>query len=137
MKQEDLQRRYIEFQLVDQHIKLLQQQLMLLEQQATELAQLLDNLESLKTVKPKTKAYAQLGPGVSVETMIDDPAKVVVNVGANAAVKKNLQDTQKTIQTQLEEIGKMTMQMGGELQRLRAHALALRQEIEENQQKHE
>ena len=134
MKKEDLQQRFVEFQMVDQQIKVLQQQLHVLEQQATEIAQLIDNLEQLKTVKPKTPAFAHLGPGVAIEATITDASQVVMNVGAGAMVKKSLPDAQKTLHTQIVEIQHIMQRMQEEVQKLRGHAMALREDIQKAQQ---
>lgn len=130
MKKQDLQKFVVEYQLVDQQIKVLQQQLVLLEQQATETAALIDNLESLKNVKARTKAFAQLGPGMSVETTVNEPSHVLVNVGANTIVKKTLPEAQNMLHTQIEEIKKITEKMHAEIQRLLGHAQQLRHEIQ-------
>jgi|GEM_PF-3260133 prefoldin alpha subunit len=134
MKKEDLQQRFVEFQMVDQQIKVLQQQLHVLEQQATEIARLIDDLEQLKTVKPNTPAFAHVGPGVAVEAIIKDANKVVMNVGAGAMVKKSIPDAQKTLHTQVEEIQHVMQRMQEEVQKLRNHATNLREDIRKAQE---
>ena len=130
MKNEDIQKHYMEFQFVDQQIKTLQQQLMMLEQQSAEIASLMDNLETLKNVKPNTSAFAEIGPGIAVETSITNAKHVVMNVGANTMVKKTIPEAQKTLQSQVEDIQNVTKNMEMEIQKLLSHAQYLREEIQ-------
>ena len=134
MKKQELQQFILEFQLVDQQLKMLQQQLIMLEQQAAEITSMIDNLEQLKSVKEKTKTFAQLGPGISIETTLDEPSRVLVNVGANIVVKKTLPETQDMLKSQIDEIKKMTENMQSEVQKLMAHGQYLRQEIQKMHQ---
>ncbi len=134
MKKEDIQRNVVEFQIVDQQVKLLQQQLAILEQQAAELILLMDNLESLRSVKPKAKAYAQVGPGIAVEATLTEPNHVLMSVGANTLVKKTLPDAQVIIRSQVEEIKNVAKSMESEMKKLAAHTQSLRKEIQKASQ---
>ena len=134
MKKEETQRHIVEFQIIDQQIKLLHQQLAVLEQQAVELTSSIENLESLKKVRPKTQAYAYLGPGIAVEAVLTEPNHVLMSVGAGAIVKKTLPEAQSIVQRQTEEIKKVAKNMEQELQRLMTHAQYLRKEIQKASQ---
>lgn len=130
MKKEEIQQAIVEFQMVDQQIKVLHQQLNILEQQTTEISSVVENLESLKTVKPKTKAFAQIGPGISMETTLEKPNEVLMNIGANTLVKKSLPEAQEMLNEQIEEMKRITESMQTEVQKLMAHAQKLRQDIQ-------
>ena len=64
---EDLQRKYIEFQLFDQQLKQFQQQLQILRQQLNELSNLDEHLNEIDKVKEGSKIMAPLGAGVFVK----------------------------------------------------------------------
>jgi len=133
MNPENRQRQYVEFQLVDQQIKQLQQQLLILEQQAGELTNLSNNLEDLKKVKPKTKSFSNLGPGVFVESTLEDTKHVLMDIGAEVRVKKTIPDAQKIINKQTEEIAKVTKNVEEQIQKLIVHAQKIQKELQEEQ----
>lgn len=135
MNQEDLQKKYLELQLVDQQIKSLQQQLVILEQQAVELASLAENLEHLKKVKAQTKSFVQIGVGISVEATIADTQDVLINVGSNVAVKKTVPEAIEMIKSQIESIGSITQNVDQEIKRFVEHASLLQEEIQKKSQR--
>ncbi|MEK7120772.1 MAG: prefoldin subunit alpha [Patescibacteria group bacterium] len=135
MNQEDLQKKYLELQLVDQQIKSLQQQLVVLEQQAVELATLAENLEHLKKVKAQTKSFVQIGVGISVEATIADTRDILINVGSNVAVKKTVSEAIEMIKSQIESIGSITQNVDQEIKRFVEHASSLQEEIQKKSQR--
>ena len=133
MNKEDIQRRYVEFQLIDQQIKHLQQQLLVLEQQAVEMSAIHDSLEGLKDIRPKTKAFATLGQGVFVEATLDETQHVIMDVGADVRVRKTVPEAQKAVQQQLDEIKKVSDSMETQVKKLLMHAQKIQEELGKEQ----
>ena len=131
---EEIQRAYIEFQIIEQQLKQSQQQILLLQQQTEELNILIDNLENLKKLKPNTSSYSHLGPGIAVKTKIEEPDHVLISVGSKTMVKKTIPEAQKSIKKQLDDVQEFTKTLQKEMENLASHAQTLHQRIQEAQQ---
>src|SRR3989344_2881752 len=100
---EETQKKYMELQLLDQHIKQLQQQLMTVNQQIVELKRVDDDLSEFEKVKENSNMFFALGPGIFAEGVISSK-DLLLNVGSNVLVKKPVIDTKKLINVQVAEL---------------------------------
>ena len=128
-KEKKLQKLYLQFQVLEQHIKQAQQQSMALNAQLAELISTMQSLDALKNVKPGTEVLMQISSGIYAEGEIKDSDNLIVNVGANTTVKKNLSDTKKIIESQIEEMKELRKQAAEELQNLTHQAALIEKEM--------
>ena len=128
-KEKKLQKLYLQFQVLEQHIKQAQQQSMALNAQLAELISTMQSLDALKNVKPGTEVLMQISSGIYAEGEIKDSDNLIVNVGANTTVKKNLSDTKKIIESQIEEMKELRKQAAEELQNLTNQAALIEKEM--------
>lgn len=128
-KNKDIQKLYSEFQLIDNQIKMLQQQISTLNAQLHELVSTTKNLDDLKNVKPGTEIFVPINSGVYAKAEIKDNNELIVNVGANTVVNKNVEDTKKTIETQINELKNLQTQMVDELNQMTNQAALLENQI--------
>ena len=128
---EDLQRKYIEFQFFDQQLKQFQQQLQILRQQSNELNNLDQHLNEIDNVKEGSKIMAPLGAGVFVKAELKDNKNVLMNVGAKTLTIKSIKEAKEIVGTQVKEIIKVIAEMEGESSKLVAKCDQLQMEIQE------
>ena len=130
MTQEQIQEKYLHFQLIQQQIKQIQQQILLLEQQTLDLKQLDESLTNLSKVKTNTPLYSPLGMGIFLETEIKNNKEVLMNVGSKVVLKKPISETQEIIRRQIDELEEAFRNLQGQLSESIEMATNLSGEIE-------
>lgn len=130
MEKEELQKKFLTLQILNEQAKQLQQQLILLEQQFAELSVLQESLNEIEKTKENSEILTPLGGGVFLRTKLQDNKKVLVNVGANVNLEKSVEETNILISMQIEEIKKILIQINGELQNIGLQSQLLQEEIQ-------
>ena len=127
---EQLQRKYMEFQMIGQQVKHFREQLQQLDQQLVELDNVKDSLEELKGVPQGTDLFIPVSSGIFMRAKSGDTAAVVLNVGAGVAVEKTIPDAQQLISDQMEQAGNIREQLMANLTKLLDAAKGLQAELE-------
>jgi len=107
-------------QLFMQQLQQLEQQIGSIEQQRMDLTSLNENIVELQKLK-KVKIHTPLGAGVFLESEVQEVNDVLLGVGSGVIVKKDVNSAIKIIQRQIEELGKISIQMQQELDNLTKH----------------
>lgn len=128
-KQQEIQQKYMELQVLGQQINQMQKQIQLLENQSIELTLVEQGLEDIKNVKIGTKILVPISSGIFVKAELKDNEELLVNVGANVTVKKDIPSTKQLIKRQLDEIKKVQEETIVELQKLVIKANSIEEEI--------
>ena len=128
-KQKELQERYMEMQMLEQQIRQIQQQIQMLENQLMELIATIQGLDDFEKTSIGTDILVPLSPGIFTKATLKDNKDVIVNVGANVAVKKDIRSTKDLINKQAVEIKRFQEEMMVELQKLGLKAGSIEQEI--------
>ena len=129
-KEKKAQEVYSEFQILTQHIKQLQSQLEVITQQRAELNATSNSLDEIAKVKEGKEVFVPLSSGIFVKANIKNTSDMLVNVGANVVVKKDLASAKMLIQTQMEEMKKIQKRMLEELEKLTNHAANLEAQLQ-------
>lgn len=114
-KEEKLKEKYEEYQLLVQQLQQLQENSSGLESHTFNLATLMENLISIKDVKVNQEALIPLGSGIFLKGSLKDNSAVVMNVGSNICVEKNLDEAQQVISQQLNEVNQFLGQLQEEV----------------------
>ncbi len=123
--------KYLELQMLNQQIKQLQQQIVNLENQMMELEVLEDNLEELKKVKEGTEILVSMGAGIFAKAQLKDNKKVIVNVGTNTMVKKEVDGAKSLVTDQLDQMRQLISEITEELENAAIRIQATQGEIQE------
>ena len=129
-KEKKAQEMYMQFQALDQHIKQLQKQLEIITHQLIELNATSNSLDELKTIGSGKEIFVPLSSGIFAKANIKDTSELLVNVGANVVVKKDVASTKTLIQNQMEEIKKIQKQIIDELDKMTNHAAQLEVQLQ-------
>ena len=129
-KEKKVQEMYMEFQVLEQHIRQLQKQLEAVTQQLIELTVTSNSLDEFNKIKPGKEIFVPLSSGIFAKASIKDTSELLVNVGVNAVVQKDVASTKKLIQRQMEEIKRIQEQMVDELEKLTRHAAQLEMQLQ-------
>lgn len=128
-KEERLQQLYLEFQLLERHIKQLEVQSSSLKNQLLELIATNQSLDEMESVEEKREILVPISTGIYTKANLMDTKNFVVNVGANIAIVKDLTSTKKIIDEQIKEISKIHDNFAEELQKQLEKASSLEEEI--------
>jgi len=101
---EEIQKKYLELQILNKQIKNVQEQFISLQQQLNELNNLEVSLTELKDVKNNKEIFSVLGSGVFVKSKLIDNENVLVNVGDGVLVKKKLNEALDLVKLQANNI---------------------------------
>jgi len=131
MKQEEdeSKSKYIELQMLNQQIKQGQQQLQQLEMQIMELKRVMEDLNDIKNTKKGTEIFTPVTAGIFAKAQMGDTDELLVNVGANVAVKKTIEGSKDLINKQVMEIAKLRDQMLSQIRLMDTQAVAIEEEI--------
>ena len=127
---EKAQELYAELQELNQNVKHFQNQLDAITQQLLELAATSSSLEELNKIEVGKEIFVPLSSGIFVKAGIKDTSNLLVNVGANVVVKKDVISTKKLIQKQMDELKKIQNQMITDLEKMLSHASNLEQQLQ-------
>ena len=129
-KEKKAQEMYMEFQVLEQQIKQLQKQLEVVTHQLIELNSTSNSLDEFNKISAGIGVFVPLSSGIFAKASIKDTSELLVNVGANVVVKKDVISTKKLIQKQMEEIKKIQKHMIDELEKMTNHAAQIEMQLQ-------
>jgi len=123
-----MQERAFKIQLLEQQIVQVQKQLQQLENQLIELDITKDSLDELKKSKKGDEMLSMISPGIFVKTNLSDNRDIIINAGANIAVKKKTNEVKEMLDEQTEEIKGIHAQLMIDMQKLSGAMARLEEE---------
>ena len=127
--EENLQKLYLEFQMLEQQIKQLEKQSSTLKNHLLELVSTSQSLEEIKKIWEKAEILVPISTGIYAKAELKDKNRFIVNVGANIAVAKDLESTKSVIAGQIKEITEVHENVAKELQMHLEKAASMEEEI--------
>ncbi|MDP4012785.1 MAG: prefoldin subunit alpha [Candidatus Nanoarchaeia archaeon] len=131
MSKEDLQKKYLELQILEQQLSQLQQQSQILHQQIQELSFLSEAIDGVSKVKKDTEMLIPLGAGVYAKGELKDNKEVIMNVGANTTTVKSTKEARVIIEDQISQLKNMLDQIALELNKANIAGHDLQHEIQQ------
>jgi prefoldin alpha subunit len=131
-KKEELQKKIIQFQILNTTLAALQEKAKIINQQKEELQKTKNAIEELKTINPN-KALIPLGSGNFIYGRIDDTENIIVGVGAGVAIKKKRKEAIEILNLKLRELEVSMNDVTNQMQVLSQQLEKLQIEIEKLQ----
>jgi prefoldin alpha subunit len=135
MKKEEVMEKYTELQLLDQQINQMQQQLNLLENKLIQLNTLSENLEDIGKTKKDSEILAPLGAGIFVKSSIKDSKNILMNVGSNVVIEKDIPTSKRLVKDQITEVENLLSSLTHEVSQFHLRAQDLRKELQSRLEK--
>lgn len=126
---EQMQRRYMELQLLSHQIKDMQKQVQTIDGQLMDLEATNNALDELSKTKEKSEMFVPVSSGVFAMAELKGSKELLVNVGAGVAVKKPISDVREMIDEQLVELGNYRQQALAQLESQIVNAKKLEKEL--------
>lgn len=133
--QKELQKKYVELQLLNEQIKKIHEQFIFLQQQLSELTNLEVTVGETKNVKKDSEIFSSLGSGIFINSKITNTSSVLVNIGAGILVEKNLHDAISLIKAQAKNVNESIEAIKVELTKAVNYSQKLELELNEMAQK--
>jgi len=99
-----LQQLYLEAQIIEQQLQVLQEHIQKIEQQMADIAYVLESLSDFRDLKPGQEILVPFSSGIFVKARLEDNQHFIVNVGSSVAVEKTAEETKKIILEQQEAL---------------------------------
>lgn len=128
-KQKLAQQAYLELQLINSQLKQFQKNIQLFDEQAMELRVVIQNLEDFRGCAQNSNVLIPVANGIFAKGTLKDSNELIVNVGAETAVAKDVPSTQKLLEERIAEVQKQRDEMIAEMQRIAAHAQQVEQQL--------
>lgn len=128
-KQEEQEKKLLEFQILSSQLEQYQNQLASLQQQRQNLSNLSLSLEEISKLKKGDEFLSPLSSGVLVKTELSEPGKILMAVGANVIVKKEIVEAKLSVSEQEKQIILLIAQLKSEAENLAQAVYAIQQEI--------
>ena len=129
MDENTKQQKMMELQIMNQQGEQLRQHLEQLMEQISSLKQLSENLEAIENEEEGKKMFSPLSSGVFVQTELKNNKEVLIGVGANVIVKKNIKDAKDMLKEQEGKMELVIKQMQDEFEKFTTSAANIEQEL--------
>ena len=120
---------YTQLQMYNENAKQIHKQLQMVEGQYVELAGTSQSLKEFRKTAKGSKILVPLSSGIFVPAELSDNDNLVVNVGANVAVSKNVESTLKLIDRQVEQLKELRDKMALDLNRIVTRGSMIEEEL--------
>ncbi len=127
---EKMQERALEISFISAQIKQFEEQLVALSQKEEEVLLIIGALDGVKNLKEGHEVFSQLGAGLYFQTSLENNSELLVNVGADVFVKKQLLDAQETLEQQRLELEKIKESIFSRINFLSNKAAEIERELE-------
>jgi len=98
---------YQEIQGMNQQLQVLQNQLEVLDNQVKELNLVKESLDSVSKSEGNEEILIPMGAGIYIRGNMKEKTKVIMNVGANVVIEKNIDEALKLVDSQIEEMARI------------------------------
>ena len=114
----EVQKKYLELQILINQINQVQQQILAIQNQMLELRNLKENIGKIKDIKINSESYVPLSSNILIKAKIIDNNEFLVAVGNNVLVPKTVEETSELVEKQIKEIGDIILELEAQLNEL-------------------
>ena len=129
-KEKKAQELYIQLQMIQENAKQIYKQLQVAESQLMELVMTSQSLDDFRQIKEKTEIFVPLNSGIFVRAELKKADELLVNVGANVVVKKDISSTKKLVERQVEQLRDIRERMVSDLKKLTMQGGMIEEELQ-------
>lgn len=134
---DEMQKKYVEFQILQQQLQQVYQQIQQIDTQLTELNNVIVSLEDFKNLKPGSEMLVPLASGIFAYAELKQTDMVRVNVGSNVSVKKSIGDTINLVKAQIKELDDYKTKLVANFTQVNEYVHILQQELIKQSKKEE
>ena len=132
LNEKDIQEKFQQFQVLQQHIEQISEQVKLLSQHNLELDASIEVVRELDKTALENEVLTPLANGIFLKTKLQDNTALLVNVGSDIVIEKKTEEVGELLSKQKEEIMLRIVEAEELLQQFSQQAQKIYQEVEEN-----
>lgn len=121
--------KYSLLQMIEQQMKETQRHIKTLQNQQEDLLGSIQAMHDITKVDIGSEILVPITNGIFVKGTLNEKENVIVNIGAQTAVKKSIADARELLEQQFKEVENVVMQLTQDLQQLHAQAQQVEQEL--------
>ena len=129
MTQEDFQKKYFEFQVLNEKLAHLQEQHSALESHLNDLTLLISSLGSVENLKKENEILIPLSNTIFAKAEMKETKNFIVGVGANVLVEKSKEELFSTTEIQRKELSSILLKLEEEIKKIASRAHSLQSEL--------
>ena len=129
--QAKIQEKYLELKFLEQKINQVNEQILELEKQSLTFNLLSENLEDIQKTKTGEKIFVPLGSGLFMKSQLKDNKEVLINIGSDVLIKKDISEARVFIKEQIDQIESTINIIDKTLQKLVLEGQKLQSELKE------
>jgi len=129
-KEKKAQELYMQLQMIQENAKQIYKQLQVAEGQLMELVMTSQSLDDFRQIKEKTEIFVPLNSGIFAKAELKKADELLVNVGANVVVKKDISSTKKLVERQVEQLRDIRERMVSDLKKLTMQGGMIEEELQ-------
>ncbi len=129
-KNEEIQQKYMQFQLMQQQLEQVGKHLEMLQEQNAELNLSLEAIRELEKAPLNNEFLAPIANGIFVKGELKDNKKMIVNVGSGVTVEKTAAEILELLQNQRRELTANLLEAEAVMQQLQEQTLRIYQELQ-------
>lgn len=132
VSEEEVKEKYMEFQVIQQHLQQITEHIEQMSQQALELEISINAIQELEKTPVQNEFLAPIANGIFVKGELKENATLVINVGSNVTVEKTPSEVIRLLQQQRKEVVEKTSEAQAVTQELQEYAMKLYKEVEKH-----
>lgn len=121
--------KYSLLQMIEQQMKETQRHIKTLQNQQEDLLGSIQSMHDITKVDIGSEILVPVTNGIFVKGTLNEKENVIVNIGAQTAVKKTVPEARELLEQQFKEVENVVMQLTQDLQQLHAQAQQVEQEL--------
>ncbi len=128
--EEQVQSMYYEFQMINQQVEELSDQKDVLNQELNQLNNTIEALSEIRKVESEEEILVPLSQGIFARATIKNTETLLVNVGAETLVKKDIDSTKEILNGRISRMKEFLGQTQNNIQSLQQRAQQISQELQ-------
>ncbi|MBI4896025.1 MAG: prefoldin subunit alpha [Candidatus Aenigmarchaeota archaeon] len=125
MSEEEIQKKYTEFQMLQQQFASFAENKSMVDQRIAEIMLTIDALQKLESTTAQSDTLMPLGSGVFVSGTVEDTKMVLVDVGARVYAKKSIADAVAVLDARKQELQQVEQELQTEMQHITTQAMTV------------
>lgn len=128
--EEKMQELYVEFQMLNQHLKQLSQQQEMLAQQVVEMNASIQGLEEFSKAEEGSEMFVPLSAGIFAKVKVVDAKNLLMNVGAGVCVVKDVPRAKELMKKQLVDSDQLSQKIERQMEKFSKKASDVQRELQ-------
>jgi len=134
MDKEELQKKFMEYQMIEQKVGQMKEQLENAEEQSLQAAGTIENLQDLSQLKEDSEILVPVNNGMFAKATLKKSDRILLNVGTGIVVDKSFDEAVALVGKQQEEIRKVKEMLTRNIHLLQSKTQELEEELQKGMQ---